>query len=56
MKNFDNVIWNNTVHEMMPVPSATKALEAIRKALEEADVLGYYQTDLDIIADALQDK
>lgn len=41
---------------LMPVPSATKALAAIRRALEEADVLGYYQTDLDIIADALQDK
>lgn len=41
---------------LLPVPSATKALEAIRRALEEADVLEYYQTDLDIIADALQDK
>lgn len=41
---------------LLPLPSATKALEAIRRALEEADVLGYYQTDLDIIADAISDK
>lgn len=41
---------------LLPVPSATKALESIRMALEEADVLGYYQMDLDIIANALQDK
>lgn len=41
---------------LLPLPSATKALEAIRRALEEADVLGYYQTDLDIIADAINNK
>lgn len=34
---------------LLPVSSATKTLK-------EADVLGYCQTDIDIIADALQDK
>lgn len=61
-----NIIDNNIVPDdtfisvlsgyLMPVPSTAEALESIRRALEEADVLEYYQADLDIITDALQDR
>lgn len=52
----DDTFINALDGYLLPVPSTTKALEAIRRALKEADVLGYYQADLDIITDALQDR